>query len=78
MLEWHNRLHLHLGTLTCSILGQTKGVSHHGLAIYVKKYFKAKDNLCKLKFFIMQKYTTRRKVSICDCNLQLIMSNQHV
>jgi hypothetical protein len=38
-------------------------VSHHGLAIYIKKYFKAKENLCKLKYFTMQKYNFPKKSS---------------
>ncbi len=29
--------------------------SHHGLAIYIKKYLKAKEELWKLKYFTMQK-----------------------
>jgi len=32
------------------------GVSHCGLAIYIKKYLKAKEELWKLKYFTMQKY----------------------
>jgi hypothetical protein len=31
-------------------------VSHWGLAIYIKKYLQAKEELWKLKYFIMQKY----------------------
>jgi len=31
-------------------------VSHFGLAIYIKKYLKAKEELWKLKYFTMQKY----------------------
>ncbi len=34
--------------------GQTRGVSHCGLAIYIKKYLKAKEELWKLKYFTMQ------------------------
>jgi hypothetical protein len=34
---------------------KTSGVSHCGLAIYIKKYLKAKEELCKLKYFTMQK-----------------------
>jgi hypothetical protein len=30
-------------------------VSHHGLAIYIKKYLKAKEELWELKYFTMQK-----------------------
>jgi hypothetical protein len=29
----------------------TRGVSHRGLAIYIKKYLKAKEELWKLKYF---------------------------
>jgi hypothetical protein len=32
------------------------GVSHCGLAIYILKYLKAKEELWKLKYFAMQKY----------------------
>jgi hypothetical protein len=32
------------------------GVSHCGLAIYIKKYLKAKEELWKFKYFTMQKY----------------------
>jgi len=34
----------------------TRGVSHCDLAIYIKKYLKAKEELWKLKYFTMQKY----------------------
>jgi hypothetical protein len=35
---------------------ETRGVSHCGLAIYIfKKYIKAKEELCKFKYFTMQK-----------------------
>jgi hypothetical protein len=34
----------------------TRGVSHCGLAIYIKKYLKAKQELWKFKYFTMQKY----------------------
>jgi hypothetical protein len=32
----------------------TRGVSHCGLAIYIKKYLKAKEVLWKLKYFTME------------------------
>jgi hypothetical protein len=32
------------------------GVSNCGLAIYIKKYLKAKEELSKFKYFTMQKY----------------------
>ncbi len=37
----------------------TRHVSHHGLAIYIQRYLKAKEELWKIKYFTMQK-----------CNLQ--------
>jgi hypothetical protein len=37
-------------------LTPTRGVSHYGLAIYIKNYFKAKEELWKLEYFTMQKY----------------------
>jgi hypothetical protein len=43
----------------------TRAVSHCGLAIYIKKHLKAKEELWKLKYFIMQK-----------CNLQKILSKK--
>ncbi len=44
-------------------LSVTRGVSHCGLAIYVKTYFKAKEELWKLKYFNMQKYIIFKKSS---------------
>jgi hypothetical protein len=38
----------------------TRGVSHCGLAIYIKKYFKAKEELRKFKYFTMQKYNLQK------------------
>ncbi len=38
----------------------TRGVSHCGLAIYIKKYLKAKEELWKLKYFTMQKYNLQK------------------
>jgi hypothetical protein len=36
---------------------KTRGcVTLYGLAIYIKKYFKAKEELWKLKYFTIQKY----------------------
>jgi hypothetical protein len=35
-------------------------VSHCGLAIYIKKYLKAKDELWKLKYFNVQKYELQK------------------
>jgi len=39
---------------------KTRGVSHRGLAIYIKKYLKAKEELPKLKYFTMQKYNLQK------------------
>jgi hypothetical protein len=38
----------------------TRGVSQCGLAIYNKKYLKAKEELWKLKYFTMQKYNLQK------------------
>jgi len=38
----------------------TRGVSHCGLAIYIKKYLKAKEELWRLKYFTMQKYNLQK------------------
>jgi hypothetical protein len=37
-----------------------RGVSHFGLAIYIKKYLKAKEELWKLKYFTMQKFNLQK------------------
>jgi hypothetical protein len=37
------------------------GVSHCGLAIYIKKYHKAKEELWKLKYFSMQNFSKRNQ-----------------
>jgi hypothetical protein len=39
---------------------RTRGVSHDGLAIYIKKYLKAKEELWKLKYFTMQEYNLQK------------------
>jgi hypothetical protein len=41
---------------------KTRGVSHCGLAIYIKKYLKAQEELWKLKYFTMQKYINLPKI----------------
>jgi hypothetical protein len=38
----------------------TRGVSHRGLAIYIKKYPKAKEELWKVKYFNMKKYNLQK------------------
>ncbi len=43
-------------------ISRTRGVSHHGLAIYIKKkYFRAKEELWEFKYFTMQKYNLPKK-----------------
>jgi hypothetical protein len=42
---------------------KTRGVSHCGLAIYIKKYVKAKEELGKLKYFTMQTYNLQKILS---------------
>jgi hypothetical protein len=37
-----------------------RGVSHCDLAIYIKKDLKAKEELCKLEYFTMQKYNFQK------------------
>jgi hypothetical protein len=39
---------------------KTMGVSHCGLAIYIKKYPKAKEELGKLKYVTVQKYKLQK------------------
>jgi len=39
----------------------TRGVLHYGLAIYIRKYLNAKEELCKLKYFTMQKIPNLQK-----------------
>jgi hypothetical protein len=39
---------------------ETRGVSQCDLAIYIKKYLKAKEELWKLKYFTMQKYNLQK------------------
>jgi hypothetical protein len=46
-------------TDVCKLQYITRGVSHCGLAIHIKKYLKAKEESWKFKYFTMQK-----------CNLQ--------
>jgi hypothetical protein len=36
-------------------------MTHCGLAIYIKEYFTAKEELWKLKYFTMQKYNFPQK-----------------
>jgi hypothetical protein len=38
-------------TKKIEVQNKTRGVSHHGLSIYMQKYLKAKEELWKLKIF---------------------------
>jgi len=54
-------LHLLYNLLqTAQLLIQTRGVSLCGLAIYIKTYIKAKEELWKLKYFTMQQYNLQK------------------
>jgi hypothetical protein len=39
---------------------ETMGVSHCGLAICIKKYLKAKEEIWKLNYFTLQKYNLQK------------------
>jgi hypothetical protein len=53
-------------TLECLVIERnmvkTRGVSRCDLAIYIKKYLKAKEELWKFKYFTMQKYNLQKKI----------------
>jgi hypothetical protein len=43
----------------------TRSVSSHcDLAIYIKKHLKPKEEVCKFKHFIMQKYNLKKKIPL--------------
>jgi hypothetical protein len=45
----------------CNVIAfGTRGVSRCGLAIYIKKYLNAKEELWKLKYFTMQIYNLQK------------------
>jgi hypothetical protein len=46
-------------------------VSHCGLAMYIKKYLKAKEELWKLKYFTTQKYNPSKNYNSIITNLKL-------
>jgi hypothetical protein len=41
---------------------KTRGVSRCGLAIYILKYLRAKEESWKLKYFIMQKHNLQKTI----------------
>jgi hypothetical protein len=46
---------------TCgTVTKQTRDASHCVLAIHIKKYLKAKEELWKFKYFTMQKYNFQK------------------
>jgi len=47
-------------TELCGLGYQTRGMSHCGLAIYIKQYLTAKEELWKLKYFTKQKYNLQK------------------
>jgi hypothetical protein len=42
-----------ISEITAEITKKTRGLSHSGLAIYIKKYLKAKEEIWKLNYFTM-------------------------
>jgi hypothetical protein len=45
----------------CNVIAfGTRGVSHYGLAIYINNNHNAKEELLKLKYFLMQKYNLQK------------------
>jgi hypothetical protein len=56
----HTKEHNIINKKKKAMTSSTRGVSHCGLAIYIKKYLKAKQELWKLKYFTMQKYNLQK------------------
>jgi hypothetical protein len=48
---------------------KTRGASHCGLAIYNKKYLKAKEELWKFKCFTMKKYNLQKKIPLKEIKI---------
>ncbi len=56
---WANLFHF--PSFLVAVLSCNKGVCHTvAIAIYIKKYLKAKEELWKLKYFTMQKYNLQK------------------
>jgi hypothetical protein len=71
-----------LDEFSCLFPREDKRVSHHGLAIYIQKYLKAKQDLWKLKYFTMQniiykKYSTRNQNASKYYNSVINLKFQH-
>jgi hypothetical protein len=63
VLEYHliiKNTHSHNNSKNPSSKHKTRDVSHYGLAIFVKKYLKAKEELWKFKYVTMQKYNLEK------------------
>jgi hypothetical protein len=68
--------HHHNGPYFEGLPKKTRGVSHCDLAIYIKKYLKAKEGLWKLKYFTTQKYNLSKIVLQDIITLKLISKFQ--
>jgi hypothetical protein len=44
----------------CAVVSRLTRVCHTGLAIYIKKYLQAKEEVWKLKYFTIQKYNLKK------------------
>ncbi len=56
--------HLYMNAMHFCSSSQTRGLSHCGLAIYMKTYLKAREELWKLKYFTMQKHNLHKILSM--------------
>ncbi len=55
----YNNIHARVPCTSVLFMKQG-GVSHRGLAIYIKTSLKAKEELWKFKYFTMQKYILQK------------------
>jgi len=69
-----------IGCAGCASRRTSGHASHGGLAIYIKKYLKAKEEeLWKLKYFTMQKYTKSSKNPLKETKiLQVSNTSQNI
>jgi hypothetical protein len=55
---------------------ETRGLSHCGLAICIKKYLKAKEESWKLKYFTIRKYySSKNPLEETEINQDIIIGN---
>ncbi len=60
-LPWHNAVGFFGWGRSLKIqIKKKRGVSHCGLAIYIKKYLLTKEELWKLKYFTLYKYNLQK------------------